>query len=134
MKPHHLGYLVRDLDLALQEFEFLGYTRISPAVIDRARGCTICFVENDWIKAELVQPLGEDSPLWGLLRKFGASPYHICYQAEDLEGECRRLRERGYVPMGEPLEAPALSGVFAAFFFHREVGIVELIPPSGGEA
>lgn len=127
MQPHHVGYLVRDMETAVAEFERLGYSVVSAPTYDGYRDIDICFLENHGLRVELVMPASERSVVYGLLKKRGPGPYHICYEVDDLPSEAELLRQRGYVPMGESLPAPALRDVPAAFFFHLEMGIVELI-------
>lgn len=127
MRPHHIGYLVRDVESAAEKLEQSGYVTVSPPIYDRYRDVNICFLENHGLRIELVAPVSEKSVVYGLLKKRGPSPYHICYEVEDLAAQARLLRGKGYVPMGESLPAPALRDVPAVFFFHSELGIVELI-------
>ncbi len=127
MRPHHIGYLVRDMESAAKEFERLGYVVASPIVYDEYRDIDICFLENQGLRVELVTPMSEKSVVYGLLKKRGPMPYHICYEVDNIEAHSHMLRERGYVPMGESMPAPAIRGVPAAFFFHSKLGIVELI-------
>lgn len=127
MKPHHIGYLIRDMEKAINEFEQLGYERTSGITYDDYRDIEICFLQNAGVCVELVRAVSEKSVVYALSKKIGASPYHICYQVEDVEAEAATLRERGYLPIGEAMPAPALEGVLAAFFYSKQMGILELI-------
>lgn len=127
MKPHHIGYLVKNMNKAIREFQRLGYEAVSEVTYDAYRDINICFLRNHGLCVELVEPVSERSVVYGMLKKTGAMPYHICYLVEDLAKEAVALRERGYLPMGEPVPAPALKNVPAAFYFNRQLGIIELI-------
>ncbi len=71
-------------------------------------------------------PVSEKSVVSSLIKKIGCSPYHICYITDDMDKTGEELRRRGYIPMGEPLPAPALGNVNAAFYYHRQMGILEI--------
>lgn len=127
MKIHHIGYLVTSIQDTCIEFEALGYTLESGPVFDPNRDIQICFLCKDAVRIELVCPCSEKSVVYSLQKKMGVTPYHICYQVQDLAVTSTLLRDRGYLPMGEVLPAPALNNAPAAFFFHRQMGIIELI-------
>lgn len=127
MTPHHIGYLVKDLNRAIEKFNALGFAVVSEMVYDGYRDINICFLRNGSLLIELVTPVSECSVVYGLLKKMGSSPYHICYRVDDIDKEAASLREQGYVPMGDAQPAPALHGSPAAFYFNRYVGIIELI-------
>ena len=72
-------------------------------------------------------PVDENSIVYNLIKKQGAGAYHICYESDNFNQDINLLRNRGYVPLGEVMPAPAIDNVKAAFFFHIHFGIVELI-------
>lgn len=109
MTPHHVGYLVKNMEKAIKEFICLGYEKRSEIVFDSARGIDICFMEKMGLSVELVTPAGDNSVVTSLIKKTGSSPYHICYAVKDLKKSDEELRARGYIPIGEPLPAPALG-------------------------
>ena len=132
MQPHHVGYLVKSIEKAAACFEQLGYTREGDTVYDPYRDIDICFLSNGGYRVELVRAVSEKSVVYGLSKKVGVMPYHICYEVEDVQKEGAALREQGYLPMGEAAPAPAIGNVPAAFFYHRQLGIVELIGKEEG--
>lgn len=72
-------------------------------------------------------PVDEKSIVYNLIKKQGAGAYHICYESDNFNQDINLLRNRGYVPLGEVMPAPAIDNVKATFFFHIHFGIVELI-------
>ena len=127
MVPHHVGYMVKNIDKAAEEFVQLGYDREGEIIHDIYRDVDICFLRYGGFRVELVKPSSTQSVVYTLSKKLGAMPYHICYQVDDVENEGCFLRERGYLPMGESMPAPAINNVPAMFFYHKQLGIVELI-------
>lgn len=129
MNIHHVGYLVKSIRAAVPEFMSLGY-RLEGAgntVYDPLRGTDILFMVNGAVRIELVEPADEDSVVAGMFQKIGSSPYHICYECEDMEHDSRMLREKGFVPVGRAEPAAALGGRNVCFLFKRPVGLVELV-------
>ena len=47
MKDHHIGYLVKKLEKAAEEFEKLGYVRLGEITPDPHRKIDILFLEKD---------------------------------------------------------------------------------------
>lgn len=127
MKIHHIGYLVKSIEKALPSFESLGFIPQGENVYDEIRDIDILFMNNEGYCIELVEPKSEKSVAWNLLKKMGVTPYHICYFSTDFEKDMDELRAAKFVPMGEPLPAPALGNKRVVFMFSRHSGIIELI-------
>lgn len=127
MKIHHIGYLVKKIDKALETFLDLGYQIIQETIYDEYRGIYICFLERDGYVIELVSPASVKSVVSGLLTKTGNSPYHICYEVSDMEEEIQKLRKLHYVICSEPHEAVACSNRKVCFLVHPHMGMIELL-------
>ena len=127
MKPHHIGYLVKDIQESIMQMEFLGYQRISGIVYDEYRDIDICFLENNGYQLELIMPKSEQSIVAKYSKKIGVSPYHICYDVENIDQEMEKLRDQGYIPTAQKQKAPAIGNNDAVFLFHPDVGIIELV-------
>lgn len=67
MKVHHIGYAVKNLEKAIDDFSSLGYRLVSDIVDDAIRNVRICFMENGGY-IELVAPLTDGSDVSGVLR------------------------------------------------------------------
>ncbi|MDR0596312.1 MAG: VOC family protein [Clostridiales Family XIII bacterium] len=132
MRIDHIGYLVKNIDRAAADFVSLGYAPRGEAQYDEARHADIAFLDNGAYVVELVAPRGESSVAWKLLKRNGVGPYHICYEASDMDEADRTLREQGYVRMLDKQPAPALGGRAVAFYTGRNMGMIELVE-AGGE-
>lgn len=130
MQPHHVGYLVKNIEKAILEFKQLGYIAISAVIYDPHRDINVCFLKNQDLCVELVMPASDKSVVFSLSKKMSGMPYHICYSVEDIGKEAQNLRERGYLPLGQAMPAPALGGALAACYFCQGIGIIELICPN----
>lgn len=127
LKVHHIGYLVKKIEKAKQTFEALGYQTEQDVVRDNIRKVDICFLIKDGYRIELVSPVSEDSVVYGLLKKYKNSPYHICYETVDFNSDYEALRAEGFLPIDTPTPAPALSGRDVVFMSHASLGMIELI-------
>ena len=127
LKVHHIGYLVKKMDAAINAFRHLGYTIRQDTVPDTIRGIHICFMEKDGYVIELVSPADSGSLVAGLLKRYKNSPYHICYETQDLDKELAALIAGGYTAIDTPTPAPALNGRRVVFLMNPFLGMIELL-------
>ncbi len=99
---NHVAIAVPDLAAAAATYrDTLGATVSAPVDL-REHGVTTVFVELTNTKIELLGELGADSPIAGFLRRNpGGGVHHVCYEVEDLEAACTRLRKRGARVLGD---------------------------------
>lgn len=100
MKIHHIGYLIKNIEKALNEFITFGYNIMIPITYDQYRDIDICFIEKDGYLVELISPKSEKSVVANLLNKIGNMPYHLCYISDNMDKDINQLRERGWLVLG----------------------------------
>ena len=131
MKIHHIGYLVEDVECAAEEFTRLGFARTSDVERDLQRDVFILFLRHcDGYVVELIQPVSDASPYYGLRKKYRNAPYHFCYVVDDLQREIEKMTSpgSGNVLLQPPQPAPAIPGCpNVAFLMNRYIGMVELL-------
>ena len=139
MNIHHIGYLVKDIEKSAAAFEAAGFERIlysdgSFVFDDKTRQCDISFMRirgGDSVNGsgciELVAPQSPDCPIYGLMKQYKNSPYHICFESEDLDGDVARLKQSGWSVFLPPAPAPAIDGRNVVFLIHRSAGIIEIV-------
>lgn len=127
MKVHHIGYLVKKLVKAAEEFEKLGYVRLGEITADPYRKIDILFLEKDGYVVELVSPNQPDSVVSGLIRTYKNAPYHICYESAGFQKDLERLTADGYVQIDEPAPAPAIGNRRVVFLMNSRLGMIELL-------
>ena len=126
MKLNHIGYVVKNLGATGSAFQKLGYSCEAPVDFP-AHKCRVCFLRKDnEIPVELVEPYPENKSLARLATN-EAAPYHLCYEVEDIDAECARLADEGYLALSEPLPAPAFGGRKICYLWSRELGYMELL-------
>jgi methylmalonyl-CoA/ethylmalonyl-CoA epimerase len=82
---NHVAIAVPDIAAAAKTYkETLGAT-VSEQVPQPDHGVTTVFVELPNTKIELLEPLGEDSPIAAFLeRNKSGGMHHVCYEVEDI--------------------------------------------------
>ncbi len=102
---NHVAIAVPDLETGARAYRgALGaYVSAPQALPDH--GVTVVFVELPNTKVELLEPLGDESPIAGFLEKNPAGGmHHICYEVDDILAARDALKESGarVLGSGEP--------------------------------
>ncbi|MBX4903950.1 methylmalonyl-CoA epimerase [Rhizobium bangladeshense] len=84
-RVNHIAIAVPDLAAATAAYrDSLGAAVSQPQPLP-AHGVTVVFVELPNTKIELLQPLGQDSPIEAFLEKNpSGGMHHICYEVDDI--------------------------------------------------
>jgi methylmalonyl-CoA/ethylmalonyl-CoA epimerase len=100
MSFHHVGVAVKSIEDALRYYTgVFGFRQASEPVDVPPERVRVCMIEADpGVRIELVEGLGEDSPVKAILDRIGGGTYHICYSVDDLDAALRQLRARGFHP------------------------------------
>lgn len=81
---NHVAVAVPDLGAAAAPYRALGAAVGAPVDLPE-HGVRVVFVTLPNTKVELLEPLGEDSPIAGFLRRNpGGGTHHLCFEVEDL--------------------------------------------------
>ncbi len=123
---HHIGYLVKEMAPSVDAFRELGYEVEHPPAEDPVRRTYMAFLVKEGTRIELVSPMDQLSPVYGLLKHYKNAPYHLCFTAEDFEGEIARLEAQGYSVFLEPQPAPCMGWGMVVFLMHPKIGMIEL--------
>lgn len=99
---NHVAIAVPDLAAAAARYrEVLGATVSEPEALPD-HGVTVVFVELSNTKIELLEPLGEGSPIAGFLaRNADGGMHHMCYEVDDIVAARDRLVARGARVLGD---------------------------------
>ena len=90
---NHVAIAVPDLTAASNTYaNMLGATVSTPQALPE-HGVTVVFVTLDNTKIELLEPLGEDSPIAGFIAKNpSGGMHHVCYEVEDINTAIAHLQ------------------------------------------
>lgn len=122
----HLGVVTDNIEDTALIYSKLGYTK-SEVITDEIQQVKICFLTNIETKIELVEPLNEKSSVNKLLNKNGVSPYHLCYEVENIEKVFDEMVELGFIPLFRPVEAVAFDNRLICYMYHKHMGYFELL-------
>jgi methylmalonyl-CoA/ethylmalonyl-CoA epimerase len=101
-KLNHVAIAVRDLGKAAAIYRDVLGAEISSAVPQPDHGVTTVFVTLPNTKLELLEPLGEDSPIANFLdRNPDGGIHHICYEVADIRAARDALKAAGARVLGD---------------------------------
>ena len=101
---NHVGVAVPSIEKAAQTYRDLyGVTDITEPGEMPAQGVRFCFVNLPNAQIELIEPLGENSPIENFLKKNPkGGQHHVCFEVEDIHEAKKVMEERGATVLNEP--------------------------------
>ena len=124
---HHIGIAVNNIDETAEIYLAAGYNK-TDTVYDPLQNVHICFLKKGGMPTlELLAPEDDTSPVSKILTKNGVTPYHCCYEVDDIEDAMERLRKMRYIIVSKPLPAVAIGGRRVCFLFNKVVGLIEIV-------
>lgn len=99
---NHVAIAVPDLEKSAAQYrETLGAS-VSQPQAEPDHGVTVVFIELPNTKIELLEPLGDGSPIAGFLERNPAGGiHHICYEVDDILAARDRLKSGGARVLGD---------------------------------
>lgn len=99
---NHIAIAVPDLAAAVATYrDQLGAT-VGPAQALPEHGVTVVFIDTGNTKVELLEPLGEASPIAAFLEKNPAGGmHHLCFEVPDIAAAIARLQAGGARVLGD---------------------------------
>jgi methylmalonyl-CoA/ethylmalonyl-CoA epimerase len=99
---NHVAIVVPDLAAASAVYRQVLGARISEPQPLREHGVTVVFVELPNTRIELLEPLGDGSPVQGFLdRNRVGGMHHVCFEVEDIVAARDRLCSAGARVLGD---------------------------------
>jgi methylmalonyl-CoA/ethylmalonyl-CoA epimerase len=127
---HHIGFVVRDLEASAPGIARTLMTEWSGEVItDPLQRVKVTFLRGGYQSPliELVEPLGDESPVRRFLIERGGL-HHLCYEVQSsLEENLARIRAGGGVIVSRPKPAVAFGGRPIAWALTREKLLLEFL-------
>jgi len=111
---HHLGVAVDDLDAAVETYERLFGAHVEHRATVPDQGVEAASVRVGTGRVELLEPLGEDTPVGRFLAKRGPGMHHVAYEVADVATAIAGLAEAGADLVDEE-PRPGLFGLEVAF-------------------
>jgi methylmalonyl-CoA epimerase len=128
---HHLGVAVEDLEEALATYERLFGAEIEHRATVDEQGVRAMSLRIGEGRVELLEPLGEDTPVGRFLAKRGPGMHHVAYEVADVRAALAELTDAGADVIDEaPREG--LFGLQVAFVHPDSVhGVLSEVVSAG---
>ena len=99
---NHVAIAVKDLAASTALYRDTLGAKVSAPLPQPAHGVTVVFVELPNTKVELLEPLGEGSPIAKFLeRNADGGIHHICYEVTDILAARDKLKAEGARVLGD---------------------------------
>lgn len=114
MKPvlDHVGIAVRSLETA-RIYSALGLS-IDHVESVESQGVKTAFIRVGDANLELLEPIGDDSPVGRFIDKRGEGIHHICFRVTNIEWHLENLKSQGYRLINDA-PVPGAHGCRVAF-------------------
>jgi len=114
---HHVGLGVNSIESLSSE---------STPVEDPIQKVRVAFIVLNGTTIELIEPVGEDSPVRQGLEK-GSKLLDLCYTVPDIDSALEHSRKFGFRCIHKPVPAVAFDNRRIAWVFSLQYGLVELL-------
>ena len=99
---NHVAIAVRDIAQAAEVYRDILGARVSEVVPQPEHGVSTVFITLPNAKIELLEPLGEASPIEKFLeRNPDGGIHHLCYEVDDILAARERLKANGARVLGD---------------------------------
>lgn len=99
---NHVAIAVPDLAAATAVYRDTLGAKVTPPQALPEHGVTVVFIDTGNTKIELLEPLGEGSPIGSFLEKNpSGGMHHICYEVDDIIASRDRLKAAGARILGD---------------------------------
>ena len=126
---NHVGVAVPSVQEAAERYRTVfGVTDISDEIDLPAQGVKVVFVNLPTGQVELIEPLGEGSPIHNFLKNNPAGgQHHICFEVPDIHAAKAEMEARGVRVLNEP--RIGAHGTLIIFLHPKDMGgvLIELM-------
>jgi methylmalonyl-CoA/ethylmalonyl-CoA epimerase len=131
---NHVGVATPSIEKSVALYrDLLGATKIHEPFDLPPQGVRVCFVDTPNSQVELIEPLGENSPILKFLEKNPqGGQHHVCFEVPDIEEAKAEMEAKGARILGEPRIGAHGTPVF--FVHPKDMGgmLVELMETPKG--
>ena len=93
---HHVGIAVPDLDIGFETWGPAGIGLIEEGREDvTSAGTKVAMYPVGESRIELLEAIGEDTPIAKFLAKRGPGIHHLCFEVDDIEATERAMKAKG---------------------------------------
>ena len=129
---NHVGIAVPSIEVAAKVYKNLyGIVNITEPGELLAQGVRFCFVNLPNSQIELIEPLGENSPIDNfLIKNPKGGQHHICFEVDDVHLAKKEMEEKGAKVLNEP--RVGAHGTLVIFVHPKDSSgvLIELMEPN----
>lgn len=116
MRIDHICIAVRSIEAAVAKLgPMFGYTQRTGKVTNTRQKVNVVFMKRKGsLELKLIEPSGEDSPLWQFLRK-GEGLHHVCFLVDDTSKGLQEFQDHGLRALSLPAPGEAFDDGLIAF-------------------
>jgi methylmalonyl-CoA/ethylmalonyl-CoA epimerase len=100
-KIEHIGIAVSNLEASASLYEKLLNTAVYKIEEVPSEAVKTAFLQSGPNKIELLEAIGEDSPISKFIAKRGEGIHHIAFEVDDIRAEMARLKREGFVLLSD---------------------------------
>ena len=128
---NHVGVATPSIAASVRMYaELLGATAAHEPFDLPTQGVRVCFIDLPNSQIELIEPLGDDSPIRSFLAKNPkGGQHHVCFEVEDILAARDALKARGATILGTGEPRIGAHGTPILFLHPKDMGgvLVELM-------
>jgi methylmalonyl-CoA/ethylmalonyl-CoA epimerase len=118
---NHVALAVPVLEEACAQYRKMLGAKLSPPQALPEHGVTVVFIDLGNAKVELLEPLGEGSPIAAFLEKNpSGGMHHLCYEVEDIIAARDHLKASGARVLGDGVPRIGAHGKPVLFLHPRD--------------
>ncbi len=118
---NHIAIAVPDLAAAAAKYRNLLGAEVGAPQALPEHGVTVVFIDTGNTKVELLEPLGENSPIAAFLAKNpGGGMHHICFEVSDLAAAATTLTAGGARVLGDGKPKTGAHGLPVLFLHPKD--------------
>jgi len=130
IRLHHVGFVVASISECVQGFrESIGADWDKKIFHDQLQKARVTFLRTPCptdAMIELVEPMGEGSPVFQFVQK-GGGLHHLCYEVENLAVHLIKMRRSGATVVRRAVPAVAFQNRHIAWTLTREKLLLEFL-------
>lgn len=126
---NHVGIATPSIEKSVEMYRnLLGATKVHEPFDLPPQGVRVCFVDTPNSQIELIEPLGENSPITKFLEKNPqGGQHHVCFEVADIHAAKAEFEAKGARVLGEP--RIGAHGTLVFFIHPKDMGgtLVEIM-------
>ena len=103
-RVNHVGIATPSIDASIAHYREVMRAEVVREAFDLpTQGVRVCFVDTPNCQIELIEPLGEDSPILAFLAKNPlGGQHHVCFEVPDIDAAKAWFEAKGARVLGAP--------------------------------